>query len=808
MNISNIILGEVNGVPSLPVFIGNYLLDLLSEFFPIFLILVSFSMIYIAFTRGGGDWKQTLTLIAPSFVSIFVILGLLSMKTPYKGSDGGDFWKDTSSYTIVEMLSTFVGFGEIFANALTEKMIYGSISHSQGSNPEFDGYFPNMLQAQIKASHELNLEKKNEFKKLEEQDIEVENKILDMEKQVAIEIRKIVNEMQEVGFLNNPHTISFGVFAKNSGLVDIHGNEDYSFTILRKSYNLNMFDVDEKIVLSDKKFNNNHKFLSFEPTFEKEIYMANAKLLKTKIEEYKIYKNIVQQISDKEQSFYMSDYGAKKTKMYEEKMILVEEQINMIARLQKDMNSFVEDIYKEKLNDFFKDDLNVIRPNYYDSLSFDTTITLSIKEELQNKYNNLKNMTLNPKIAYSANDRHYLAIEKFLQDSYKVKAMLTNELYIKLYNILKEDAKVRLKLQNNSTSIFALTFIDADKLNELVILDGERMTLHKKYIDENTNLLDVKQELNKRLENKDNTMRTEYGLITWYDLGKHYYTFKDLFSPIITSSISNQQQDLAEADRDAKLVKFLQEMEPDEKNERMSSAANWYAAGSFVKEVGGGLINKGLQKIGLKKENNEASLGGVFKAISAIGVIPVLLFFINVVLPAFIWMLVILSYYIEMSIYIAVFPIAFMFMIFQSYRQSLIQYVNVLIGFILLPIVLTSMYFIVLYIDMLLPVFMKQFLPFFSGYDEFSYAFGSTMEGSVVNTLIGWAGGHLMSLIGTTIYTIINLIMSTILLLTFFRGNEYMSKILNVSILGQDNFQGRETINKFSNFNSSSLSKV
>ena len=109
---------------------------------------------------------------------------------------------------------------------------------------------------------------------------------------------------------------------------------------------------------------------------------------------------------------------------------------------------------------------------------------------------------------------------------------------------------------------------------------------------------------------------------------------------------------------------------------------------------------------------------------------------------------------------------------------------------------------------LLLPLFLKQFLPFFGSYGEFSVAFNSTMDDSMINKGIAMAGGSAMTLLGNTIYTIINIVMSTILLLTLFRGNEYMSKILNVSIIGQDNFQGRETINKFSNFNSTSLSKV
>ena len=171
-------------------------------------------------------------------------------------------------------------------------------------------------------------------------------------------------------------------------------------------------------------------------------------------------------------------------------------------------------------------------------------------------------------------------------------------------------------------------------------------------------------------------------------------------------------------------------------------------------------------------------------------------------------MLVIISYYIEMSIYIAVFPIAFMFMVFQSYRQSFVQYVNVLIGFILLPIVLVSMYFVILYVDMLLPLFMYEFFPFLKGYNEFTNAFSSTMSGSVTNEVVGALGGGLITMFGTTIYTVINLILSSILLLSLFRANEYMSKILNVSVIGQDLFNGRDTINRFGSYNSQNLARV
>ena len=154
-DIYNLILGDNNGIPSLPLFIGNYLLDLLSSFFPIFIIMASFVMVYVAFIRGMGDWKQTAVAISPTLISITVILGMLSMKTPSKNE--GAFWKDTNSYTVVEMMTTFLGFGGMFADALTHKIIYGNLDVREGQNIKFDGYFPNALETTITLSIKKSL---------------------------------------------------------------------------------------------------------------------------------------------------------------------------------------------------------------------------------------------------------------------------------------------------------------------------------------------------------------------------------------------------------------------------------------------------------------------------------------------------------------------------------------------------------------------------------------------------------------------------------------------------------------------------
>ena len=137
-----------------------------------------------------------------------------------------------------------------------------------------------------------------------------------------------------------------------------------------------------------------------------------------------------------------------------------------------------------------------------------------------------------------------------------------------------------------------------------------------------------------------------------------------------------------------------------------------------------------------------------------------------------------------------------------------------------MPIILVSMYFIILYIDMLLPMFFKQFLPFFATSQEFSNSF-SLAFGSSDSILTNVMGGvvnvakdaldttitdtDLTSMIGNFVYTLLSMVMSVLLLMTFFRANEYMSKILNVSTVGMDSFSGKETINKFGGFDKSGL---
>ncbi len=83
--------------------------------------------------------------------------------------------------------------------------------------------------------------------------------------------------------------------------------------------------------------------------------------------------------------------------------------------------------------------------------------------------------------------------------------------------------------------------------------------------------------------------------------------------------------------------------------------------------------------------------------------------------------------------------------------------------------------------------------------------------GNLTSKVVGSTTGAAMEVLGSTIYTVINMMLSSLLILTWLRAHEYMGKILNVSILGQDSFNGRDTVNKFGNletFKASNISRV
>lgn len=797
----NTILNGIDGIPSLPLFIGNYLLDLVSEFFPIFILLSSFVIVYIGFTRGSGDWKQTLQTIAPQVTSIIVIIALLSMKSPYKNSSGNGYFENTNSYVIVEMINTFLNFGSFFGDALTHKILYGNLDVSENKNSEFNGYFPNFLQVLIDENVKKNEVQKDLIKN--DQIVEIENKISSIELFVYSSLKKLMISLKKDKIIENPHDIiskneinSFFKFdVENEKLIFGSGENVKEYDYLK----IGNFESDP--ILFEDKIEKEEKYIRSDLNYELDFFYIIRNFVNLKITQYNLYNDYIKNYEEKlktltrEQS---SNFLISKINEFKQKNEIVKKELLTSLYLDKDYQKILK-LYSREFEFGLNNEVDTIfnTSNFYKNLKENTIISEKIENEIKLKLENMKKRQVPIYSLYLNNEIGYHdALVAIFQQSFLEKSYIIHEFYYPLYNLLKGESIDRMGIMSNSRSIFNLVFLDQENLEKLDEKDKKMLEISKKYLDKISGEVSVAKVLNEEIlkQNKD----IDKKIISWTDLGKFYSTFKNSFSPILTSSLAFQDLQNVKNERNEELIKFMEEQEPLEKNNRLINAGIAYGSVQVVKNVV-------AQKFML--QTPKETIGGVWDSIKTIAGIPLILFFVNVLLPSFIWLFVIISYFLEMSIYVAIVPIAFIFMVFQSYRQGLMNYVNMLLGFILLPIILVVMYFVVLYIDMLIPLFMHELMPFFGSFDQFSNAFVSGNDG-LLNKGLAFAGGGIMEMIGTTIYTIINLVLSSLLLLTFFRANEYLSKVLSVSTIGMDTFQGRETLNKFASFSPNSFSKV
>ncbi|MCT7581753.1 hypothetical protein N5U12_07150 [Aliarcobacter butzleri] len=796
----NTILNGIDGIPSLPLFIGNYLLDLVSEFFPIFILLSSFVIVYIGFTRGTGDWKQTLQSIAPQITSIIVIMALLSMKSPYKNSSGNGYFENTNNYVVVEMINTFLNFGSFFGDALTHKILYGNLDVSESKNSEFNGYFPNFLQSLI----DQNVKKNEVQKDLIKNDniIEIENKISSLELFVYSYLKKIMINLKKDKIIENPHDIiakneinSFFKFDIENEKILFGSGENLKEYSYEKVGN---FESDP--VLFEDKIEKEEKYIRSDLNYELDFFYVIRNFVNLKITQYNLYNDYIKNYEEKlktltrEQS---SNFLVSKINEFKQKNEIVKKELLTSLYLDKDYQKILK-LYNREFEFGLNNEVDTIfnTSNFYKNLKENTIISEKIENEIKLKLENMKKRQVPIYSLYFQEGGYYDALVANFNQSFLEKSFIVHEFYYPLYNLLKGESIDRMGIMSNSRSIFNLVFLDQENLEKLDEKDKKMLEISKKYLDKISGEVSVAKTLNEEIlkQNKD----IDKKIITWVDLGKFYSTFKNSFSPILTSSLAFQDLQNVRNERNQDLIKFMEEQEPLEKNNRLLNAGIAYGGVQMVKNVV-------AQKFLLQTPKETA--GGIWDSIKTMVGIPLILFFVNVLLPSFIWLFVIITYYFEMSFYIAIVPIAFVFMVFQSYRQGLMNYINMLLGFIMLPIILVTMYFVVLYIDMLIPLFMHELMPYFGNFDQFSNAFLSGNDG-LLNKGIGYLGGGIMEMIGTTIYTIINLVLSSLLLLTFFRANEYLSKILSVSSIGMDTFQGRETLNKFASFSPNGFSKI
>jgi len=932
-SLDNIVLG--GDYLNLPTFIGNYLLDLVSLFFPLLLVVVLFVM-GLQYFRGVSsknfDWKSGFNEVLPTTFSIFIVLGILSMKEPIKTNN--EFFKDTNSYVVVEMITMSIGLGSIFADALAHKMIYGNLDvNSNSGNANFNGFFPNALdEALNKDKEEKTLE--NTLVNIAKRG-DVIHKINLNNNQVAINIMNdVLIPLYNTGVIRNHYgnfnsledkekynSFALGcdercyIFQKinyapqmnsytNVTLKDVKGKDvdefkiENSYSAIQRESSDDILKIDlSNIVASGKVEENSENYhLDLNSVWDSfytkdysipsiksnlgllkggnldlEIKIVNVvrALLNNYIDVFNEYKIIIEDLenekrklgkdkkvkeSERKAQIKVIDEEIKKYQSHLSSILL--QQIKEVALFYKDVlklfDNFGKNIfYSDKILNIMKDEslinkLNeIMGEDFFNGLMKSKNFSEEDFKELNNNYDLLTRKSIIFKYTFTGaeNDRkNGEMLLGVLNAKYNAKKRNVLILYSGMKRILEADTLFQKALGFDVITPYSLTFLSPNSFKMLQAIANEKEKLKEEYtINGKVNITSI---LNKKINDLNPNLQNE--VINWQDLGKNWATFKNAYQPIFNQmQIIDKMKSLNDLEN-VEMLKAMQEAEPKGVGNSVLNGLGAYAIGkgamlglsqipivskaiSFVKgskKNDSSMVDNVIQKLGGgEKSKGQGFLSTIFDIVGAFGLVYGLMFLVSIVIPSVLWLFVNLAYYVEVAIYIAILPIGFIFLIFQSYNQGYSKFFYMLLAFILFPTILTSIFFVTLYMDMLVPIFLKEFLPFASSSQTLASSINIAMGGNdgiinngvvgtinLIGSVSGFFGEDIMSYVGYFIYTIMGFITSIYLMLNWFRANEYMHKIIGIAIISNESFNNKETLSKFSSMgtytNISGLGKI
>ena len=294
--------------------------------------------------------------------------------------------------------------------------------------------------------------------------------------------------------------------------------------------------------------------------------------------------------------------------------------------------------------------------------------------------------------------------------------------------------------------------------------------------------------------------------IAWTDLGVFYSIFKNVFDGAIREAFIMGEI----GKRNENIVSQLSTMSNNltrENQTKIAAFAGLTAGGLtwVIEQAGktpdrlkemfsGGLVN-------FIKEGLQSTTGAGIDLVKNVGttlfMIAKWLFVINVLLPSGIWMLALLGYFTEVSMYLSIAPIMLMLMIFQVYHGIVTKYINILIMLFLYPSVLVSLYFIVLFIDMMLPMLIYSFFPWFNNSNALGAAIqttfgqgGATEAVTTALTMSGGAGsiGDFLGILGQMLATTL---LSSYLVVMILKAQSILTSMLQgggADMIGQNGF--------------------
>lgn len=284
--------------------------------------------------------------------------------------------------------------------------------------------------------------------------------------------------------------------------------------------------------------------------------------------------------------------------------------------------------------------------------------------------------------------------------------------------------------------------------------------------------------------------------IAWVDLGVFYSVFKSTYEQTVRDAFliseTGKRSEVTINNMDIMSGQLSREMMNDTGVKVAVAFGGATAIGGFIGDTVRAALDKDTTKTGVGIQAGKSLVGGAGMFLKIMAQMVTFVFFINILLPSGIWFIALVNYFIEISLYLAIAPISIILMIFQVYHMSVQKYINVLIVLLLYPSVLVSLYFIVLFLDMMLPLMIYSFIPFFNDAStvasvvKIAFGGGDGVVSDVANSIAeGIAttsvGASVGGLVAMGISMLLSLFLSTYLIFMILRAQSVLTSMMQGS---------------------------
>lgn len=283
--------------------------------------------------------------------------------------------------------------------------------------------------------------------------------------------------------------------------------------------------------------------------------------------------------------------------------------------------------------------------------------------------------------------------------------------------------------------------------------------------------------------------------ITWQQLGVFYTVFKMTYETAVRDAYIMSQVGKKQESTINSIQKTSDSLSREEVNNnavRVGTAVGILTSvGTLAQEAVKDEKNPDPSK---EKHMLKAAGKSMLTMLKIMATVYMIMFFVNILLPTGVWFIALMNYYIEIALYLAIAPVAIILMIFQVYHGAVQKFINVLIMLLLYPSVLVALYFVVLFLDMMLPILIFSFIPFFndgkglaamlntgwSGGDSGSQMinFSAIMEKAVTASGAFEVVPQTISIVAMTLLT---LLLGTYLIFMLFRANTILAQTIQGS---------------------------